>query len=180
MEKIKKFFADFIKTRKVTYYVVLGLAVSAFVMGIVAAATLSVAGATVLPLVFTLFGLLIFVGLSIIGQEKFGAGAVSLAAFISLAVLVCEVFEYYLGKIQDQAMGGFNIFEIEGIVALIVCVAVFLVCAIAANVLSWLKLAKPTAAAESAQVEEAKADEGASVAAEENTDAPSETAKEAE
>ena len=179
MEKIKKFFADFVKTRKVTYYVVLGLAVSAFVMGIVAAAPLSVAGATVLPLVFTLLGLLIFVGLSVIGQEKFGAGAVSLAAFISLAVLICEVFEHYLGVIQDQAMGGFNIFAIEGIVALIVCVAVFLVCSIAANVLSWLKLTKPMSA-ESAQTEAAKADEDASIAADEKTDVPSETAKEAE
>ncbi len=147
MEKIKSFFTDFIATRKITYYIVLGLSVLAFIMGIVATASLADAGATALPLVFTLLGLLVFLGLSVIGLEKFGAGVVSLASFISLVVLVCEVFEFYLGAIQDQAMGGFNIFEIEGIVALIVCVAVFLVCSIAVNVMAWLKLSKPKAAA---------------------------------
>lgn len=142
MEKVKEFFLNFVKTRKATYYVALGTALIAFIMGIVATASLSDAGATAAPLLLTLFAFLIFIGLSVVGQERIGAAIVSFASFISLISLVCEVFEHFLDIIQNQAMTGFNIGAIEGLTTLIACVALFIVCAIVANVMAWLKLRK--------------------------------------
>ncbi len=142
MEKVKEFLLNFVKTRKVTYYIALGIALLAFIMGVVATASLSDAGATAAPLLLTLFAFLIFIGLSVIGQERTGAAVVSFASLLALVSLVCEVFEHFLDVIQNQAMTGFNIGAIEGLTVLIACVALFTVCAIAANVMAWIKLKK--------------------------------------
>lgn len=133
---------NFVKTRKVTYYIALGIALLAFIMGVVATASLSDAGATAAPLLLTLFAFLIFIGLSVIGQERTGAAVVSFASLLALVSLVCEIFEHFLDVIQNQAMTGFNIGAIEGLAVLIACVALFTVCAIAANVMAWIKLKK--------------------------------------
>ena len=157
MDKVKKFFIDFIKTRNILYYVVCGLAVMLFIGGIIATAALGVAGATALPLVFTLIGLLLFAGLSLVGKEKLGAAAVSFCGFVSLVMLICEVFEYFLIEIQNQGMSDkFDVFAIEGIGAFIVSVVILLICSIAANVFAWLKLNKPQAVPENVEQGEEK------------------------
>ena len=156
MDKVKQFFTDFIKTRKITYYIALGVAFIAFIMGIVATASLADAGATALPLVFTLIGLLAFAGLSVIGLEKIGAGLVSFASFGALVATVCEVYEYFHDAITNQAMGGFNVFAIEGVSALLACVILLVICAVVANVLAWLKLKKENAPADKAAEGEVK------------------------
>lgn len=142
MDKIKKYLMDFIATRNITFYISFGFVVLAAITGIVSGATLSFAGDTLLTVLLPLLGLLAFVGLSLVGQEKAGAAAAGLLIFGAFIALICGVYLHFLNEIQNQAMGGFNIGAIEGLFALIVCVALLAICAIAANVFAWLRLKK--------------------------------------
>lgn len=142
MNKVSQFFKKFIATRNIPFYVAFGVAVLLFIGGAVATGALAFAGAGVLPLVFTLIGLLAFAGLSLLGYERTGAAAAGVAGFFSLVALVIGVYGYFLDTIQKQAMTGFDIASVEGLPALIACVAILLVGSIACNVFAWLALAK--------------------------------------
>lgn len=144
---VKVFVSDFFKTRKITYYIVLGFAVIALINGIIATAGLSQAGANALPFALTLIGLVAFLILSPIGQEKFGAGFAAFASFGALVATVCQVFEYFIAEIQGQAMTGFDIAAVKGMSLFIACTVIFVICSVAMGVLAWLKLSKPYAAA---------------------------------
>ena len=145
LDKILQYLKDFIKSRNVLFYVAFGVAVLAFIFGIVATAGLAEAGCGALPIVFTLLGLLAFIGLSLVGHEWAAAGAVGVFSFMSIVAVLCNVYSFYLGRVQDLAMTGINIgalFSIPGIVVLILSLVVFLLCAIASNVFAWLRLRK--------------------------------------
>lgn len=147
---------DFVKTRKIAYYIVLGFTILAFIAGIIASAGLSEAGVNALPAVFTLIGLLAFLLLSVIGQEKFGAGTAAFASFISLVTTVCQAFEYFLAEIQGQAMVGVNITAIKGMTVFIACAVIFVACSVVIGVCAWLKLSKKKSADTEKNVEEIK------------------------
>lgn len=151
MDKIKEFIKNFIETRNVTFYIALGVALVSAIVGIISGAALAFAGETALTVVLPLLGLVAFLGLSAVGQEKIGAAASGLLTFGALIALVCGVYSHFLTAIQNQSMGGFDLGAIEGFFTLIVCVVLLIVCAVATNVLAWLRLKKkpdPVAAAE--------------------------------
>lgn len=136
------FFKRFINTRKISYYFAFTAGLISFIIGVVATVSLGDAGATALPMILTLIGFVLFLILSLVGQERTGSALVAFASFGALVALVCEVFEYFLDAVQNQSMTGFDVGAIDGFPVLIVCVAVLLVCAIAANITAWLKLKK--------------------------------------
>lgn len=144
MEKIKNFFLNFIKTRTVAYYIAAAATLIAWLAGVVASGALGFAGATAIPAVLVTLALILFVATSVVGQEKIGAALVAAASFGAFVATFCEVFPYFLSEIQGQGMTGFNIAAIPGIGALIASVIMFLVGAVAANVLAFLKLSKQT------------------------------------
>ena len=145
MNKFTKFIKRFIETRNVAYYVALGVALLSAVIGIVSGASLAFAGETALTVVLPLLGLVAFVALSALGQEKTGAAASGLLTFGALIALVCGVYGHFLTAIQNQSMGGFDLGAIDGFFTLIVCAVLLVVCAVAANVLAWLRLKKKPA-----------------------------------
>ena len=144
MEKIKNFFLNFIKTRTVAYYIAAAATLIAWLAGVVASGALGFAGATAIPAVLVTLALILFVATSVVGQEKIGTALVAAANYGAFVATFCEVFPYFLSEIQGQGMTGFNIAAIPGIGALIASVIMFLVGAVAANVLAFLKLSKQT------------------------------------
>lgn len=144
MEKIKNFFLNFIKTRTVAYYIAAAATLIAWLAGVVASGALGFAGATAIPAVLVTLALILFVATSVVGQEKIGTALVAAASYGAFVATFCEVFPYFLSEIQGQGMTGFNIAAIPGIGALIASVIMFLVGAVAANVLAFLKLSKQT------------------------------------
>lgn len=144
MDKIKNFFLNFIKTRTVAYYIAAAATLIAWLAGVVASGALGFAGATAIPAVLVTLALIIFVATSLVGQEKIGTALVAAASYGAFVATFCEVFPHFLAEIQGQAMTGFNIAAIPGIGALIACIIMFVVGAVAANVLAFLKLSKQT------------------------------------
>ena len=140
---------NFFKTRKVPYYIAAAAALLAFIAGIICTAGLGMAGVTGGPVALVTVALLIFVLTSILGHEKIGTAAVGIASLFAFVLMFCQVFEYFIGIIQDQAMTGFDIGAIEGLGALITCIAMFVICAIAANVTAFLKQSRPVEAPDS-------------------------------
>lgn len=136
------FLKNFIKSRNIAFYIACFVGVLSFVTGIVALAALSFAGATALPLVLALIGLIAFLALSLVGYERLGAACMGAFTFGAFLVTLMEVYEHFLDVVQNQAMGGFDLGAVEGLPALIVCVILFVVCAVAANVLAWVRLRK--------------------------------------
>lgn len=157
LDFVKKFTLNFLKTRTIAYYIAFGVAFIAWIMGIVCTASLAFAGATAVPMVLVSLGGLVFIVGSLFGEEKIGAGMVAFASYGALIATICEVYAHFLGEIQSQAMGGFNIGAIEGISTLIACVVLFLICAVAANVLAFLKLNKNGKTKKQKEVVEAEA-----------------------
>ena len=74
-------------------------------------------------------------------------GVLTLAGFVCL--LVGE-YSHFFNTIQNQAMTGFNIASVDGLMLLIVCVVLYVVSAIALNVCAWLRLKKTAGAARAA------------------------------
>ncbi|MDE6356417.1 MAG: hypothetical protein K2L67_04150 [Clostridia bacterium] len=144
MDKIKNFFLNFINTRKIAYYIAAAITLIAWIAGIVASGALGFAGATALPAVLVTLGLILFVATSVVGHEKIGVALVAAASYGALVAMFCEVFAHFLSEIEGQGMTGFNIASIQGVGALIACVIMLVVCAVAANVLALLKLSKET------------------------------------
>lgn len=145
---IAEYFNHFIKTRNISFFVALGVAVLSVIVGIIAVATLSEYGTAWPTVLLTLVGFVAFVLLSLVGKEGMGAGALAGCNFAALLLLVVGEYEYFLTEIQAQAMGaGFNLGAVEGLYALIAVAVLLLVCAVAANVLAWLRLKKKAPAA---------------------------------
>ncbi len=141
-EYLKEFFLNFVKTRRIAWYVAAAVTLLAFIAGIIGSAALGFAGATALPAVLTLLALLSFVIATILGQEKIGTALVAGASYGSFVAMFMEVYAYYLNAVSSQGMTGFDLGAIEGIVPLVICVVLFIVCAVAANVLAFLKQSK--------------------------------------
>ncbi len=141
-EYLKNFFLNFVKTRKIAWYVAAGFTLLTFITGIIASAALGFAGVTALPVVLTLLALLAFVITTILGQEKIGTALVAGASYGSFVALFVEAYRYYLNAVSSQGMTGFDLGSIQGLTTLIACVALFIVCAIATNVLAFLKQSK--------------------------------------
>lgn len=142
--KIKNFFLNFIRTRTVAYYVAAAVTLIAWIGGIVTSTALGFAGVTALPALLVTLALILFLVTSILGHEKIGAALVAAASYGAFVAMVCEIFPYFLNQIQNQGMTGFNVAAIPGVGALVACVLILLVCAVAANVLAFLKLSKKT------------------------------------
>lgn len=138
---------NFIRSRGVAFYVALGVAVVAVIAGIVAVATLSFAGDAWYAIMFSAIGLVLFIALSVSGREKLGAALLACCIFAALIGLICGVYKYFVTEVSNQAMSGtFDVFAVDGISAFIACVAMLVVCAIAANVLAWVRPANKNVA----------------------------------
>lgn len=142
MDKIKEYLKSFISSHNISYYIALGISVIALIGGIMSSASLSFAGATALPLVFTLLGLLIFIGLSTIKCERIGAAVSGVFVFGALVSLITSVYDYFIQAVQDQAMTKVNIMAIKGMSMFVVCLCCLIICSIALNVFTWLRLRK--------------------------------------
>ncbi|MDE6505582.1 MAG: hypothetical protein K2L42_06925 [Clostridia bacterium] len=142
LDFVKNFTLNFLKTRTVAYYIASGVAFIAWIMGIVCTSSLAFAGASAVPMVLVSLGGLVFIVGSLFGEEKIGAGMVAFASYGALIATFCELYAHFLTEIQSQAMTGFDLGAMQGFSTLIACVVLFLVCAIAANVLAFLKLNK--------------------------------------
>ncbi len=142
MEKFIDFIDNFFATRRITYYIMLGISVAAIIICIASAAILSFAGIAFLGAILTPLGLIAFVGLSLLGFDRIGATISALCTFGSFVGLICGLFEHFLGEIQNQAMSGFDILSIKGFIAFVVFSAILLVLSVASNVLAWFKLSK--------------------------------------
>lgn len=154
MEKIKNYFINFFsdfKHKSVGYYIVFGIAsavaIIAWIAGITVSSALAFAGATAVPAVLTTLGLLIYAATFFLGHEKIGTGIVAVFSYGALIATICSVFEYYLAIIQGQGMsGGFNVFGMEGILTLVAGIILFVISAIAANVLAFIPAGKTKSA----------------------------------
>lgn len=144
MDKIKNFLLNFIKTRTVAYYIAAAATLIAWIAGVVASSALGFAGATAIPAVLVTLTLILFAATSAAGHERIGSALVAAASYGAFVAMFCEVFPYFLSEIQGQGMTGFNIAAIPGMSAMIACVVMFLVCAVAANVLAFINLSKQT------------------------------------
>ncbi len=153
-EYLKNFFLNFVKTRKVTWYVAAGFTLLMFITGIISSAALGFAGVTALPVVLTLLALLVFVITTILGQEKIGTALVAAASYGSFVVLFLEAYPFFLNAISSQGMTGFDIGAIKGATTFIACIVLFIVCAIAANVLAFLKQSKKIDGEQQKEIEE--------------------------
>lgn len=156
MKRINNYINKFFETRRPTYYIMLGTAVVAISVGIAASATLNFAGNAYFAAIFTAVGLVVFIGLSLIGFDRLGATLSGLLTFGAFVGLVCGVYEHFLTEIQNQAMSGFNISEIKGFFAFILCAALLLILAIISNVLAWMKLTRVASASSDTEAKEVK------------------------
>ena len=88
---------------------------------------------------------MIFIVLSLAGQDGLGAGGMALCVFAAFLMLVIGVYAYFLDVIQNQAMGAsFDILGVEGFFPLVGCAGALLVCSILANILAWIRMKKKT------------------------------------
>lgn len=156
MKKINNYISEFFATRRPTYYIMLGTAIVAMIVGIAAAVMLSFAGNAFFAAIFTPIGFVVFVGLSLIGFDRLGATISGLLTFGAFVGLVCGVYEHFLTEIQNQAMSGFNISEIEGFFAFVFYAAILLILGIMSNVLAWMKLTRTHSASNNSAEKEVK------------------------
>ncbi len=141
MSNILNKITDFFKRKNVLYYIACGVTLLAFIGGVIASA-LTVAGASALSAVFVTIGLLAFVGLSVIGQERMGAALAGVLSFGALIAFICSAYAYFLNEISEQGMTGFNISAVNGLMPAAVSIVLLLISAIALNVFAWLRLKK--------------------------------------
>ncbi len=153
-EYLKNFFLNFVKTRRISWYVAAGFTLLAFIAGIIGSAALGFAGVTALPAVLTLLALLAFVIATILGQEKIGTALVAGASYGSFVALFVEAYAYYLNAISSQGMTGFDLGAIMVIVPLVICFVLFIVCAVAANVFEFIKKRKKIDGEQQEEIEE--------------------------
>ena len=139
----KNFGRNFFQTRKVPYYIAAAAALLAWIAGIICSATLGMAGVNGAPVALVTIGLIVFVFASILGHERIGTAAVGIGSLFAFVLMFSQGFEYFVLEVQKQAMTGFNIGSIGGLIPLIVCIAMFVVCAIVSNVTAFLKQTEP-------------------------------------
>lgn len=141
-----EFFNKYMSSRTAAFYIALVISVLSVIAGAVAAVTLSFAGNVYPVLALTIAGLVIFIVLSLAGQDGLGAGGMALCVFAAFLMLVIGVYAYFLDVIQNQAMGAsFDILGVEGFFPLVGCAGALLVCSILANILAWIRMKKKPA-----------------------------------
>lgn len=145
MDKVLDYIKNYFKGKTVLYYIALGVAVVAFVGGIIASGGLGFAGVSAGPALLVTLGLVVFIASSVFGQDKIGMGVVAALTFGAFVETLCEAYGHFLAEIQEQAMVGMNLANVNGLSALVVSVVILVLFAVAANVFAFLPLNKAKA-----------------------------------
>ena len=127
----------------VTFLITLIISLISIAAGLIGGISLAFAGETILAMVLPIVGVVALVALTLLGQEKLGAAAVAVASYGGLIALVCGVYEHFYHEIANIMMStDFDLFAVEGMLILIVVLAMFVVSAIVANVFAWIPYKK--------------------------------------
>ncbi len=138
-------FKDFFKNRTIKFYIAMGAAVLSIITGIVYGAAVAVLdeGISVAPTVMCIVAALIFAVCALFRLSRIGMAAVGIIDLFALFIFLVTGYEYPI----EQAMVVSNAWQIKGMISIIVCAAMMLVCIILANVFAWLRLDKEPEAA---------------------------------
>ena len=147
---LNEYVKRYMRTRTAAFYVALGVSLLAVAAGVIACAGLSAYGTAWPALVCVIVGFMAFLVLSFAGQDNAGAAAMGVLTLAGFVCLLVGEYSHFFNTIQNQAMTGFNIASVDGLMLLIVCVVLYVVSAIALNVCAWLRLKKIAGAARAA------------------------------
>ena len=127
----------------VTFLITLIISLISIAAGLIGGISLAFAGETILAMVLPIVGVDALVALTLLGQEKLGAAAVAVASYGGLIAWDCGVYEHFYHEIANIMMStDFDLFAVEGMLILIVVLAMFVVSAIVANVFAWIPYKK--------------------------------------
>lgn len=134
-------FTDFFKNRTIKFYIAMGIAAFSVIVGIVYGAAVATLddGISVAPTVMCILAAVVFAVCALFRLSRVGMAAVGVLDIFALFIFLVTGYEYPI----EQAMVSSNVWDIEGIVAIIAVAAMMLICIIAANVFAWLRLDKP-------------------------------------
>lgn len=140
---MKEKFLNYFHGRTAAFYVSFAMAIISILVAILYPALLSgnaeiAKYLSYIPLALLLVAAIAFIGLSFIDLSNLGAAIMAVMDFAAFIVFVITIYEYPIEKVMVIS----NIFEIEGLVAIVVCGVLMLVAAIVSNVSAWLKQTK--------------------------------------
>ena len=143
-----KFFTDFFKERRIPFYVGLGMAVFFIVVAILYVALMSGVNYEVsfLPVSLMIIGGVAFGVCAILRVSRTGAGIMAVLAFFSFLSCAVSVYEYVMMQVMNS-LSFEGIVAAEGVMSILVCAVLLLVCTVVSNVLAWLPMDKVKAIA---------------------------------
>ena len=138
-----KLITDFFKNRKIPFYIGLGMAVFSVLVGIVYAVLMRGIkyDVSLLPVALMIGGGVAFGVCALLRVSRTGAGIMAIAAFASLLACAVSVYEYVMMQVMNS-LSFEGIVAAEGVMSILVCGILLLVCTIVCNVLAWLPMEK--------------------------------------
>lgn len=133
------FIKNYFKSKNVAFYIGLFFALFSIVSAIVYGVSLSaIEEQSAVPTVLLVLAGVAFVGLSLIGQDKYGAALMGILDFIALIVYIATIYPYPLSQTMTSSSFG----DIPYIGSIIACAVLMVICAIGANVLAWIRMTR--------------------------------------
>lgn len=140
---MKEKFLNYLHGRTAAFYVAFAMAIVSILVAILYPALLGgnaeiAKYLSYIPLALLLVASIAFIGLSFIDLSNLGTAIMAVMDFAAFIVFVITIYEYPIEKVMVIS----NIFEIEGLVVIVVSGVLMLVAAIVSNVCAWLKQTK--------------------------------------
>lgn len=138
--RLQERLTNYFKNKPATFYFAFVTAGLVFVTSIVYA--IMFAGSELMSwgvFVCAFLALFVFFVLSLFDMPRLGATAVAILTFTALIMLLVSAYNFVWDEVNIIAMGS----EITSqFISMVVCVALFLIMVILANICAWLKLVK--------------------------------------
>ena len=140
MNKILNLAKNYFKNRTLAFYVSLVVAFMTLITGIIYAATILPLDdrASVFPVVMLIIGALLVPIFALFRLTRIGLGCMSLLTFFAFILYLMSIYEYPI----EQAMVISNIWEIKGMVSIIIVAVLMFIFFVASNVLAYIKQEK--------------------------------------
>lgn len=133
-----------LKSASAAFYVAFGVAVLSLITAVVFVVTLNIHAEYTSwgTFVLLLAASVAFVAAALFGQARVGAAIMACCDFAALIVMVSKIASPIVEAISKSSMTGLSLSAITAFPAVVACVALILVCAVAGNVLAWMKMQK--------------------------------------
>ena len=140
MDKMLDLLKNYFKNRTLAFYFSLAVAFLTLITGIIYAAIILPLDyrASIFPVIMLIIGALLVPIFALFRMTRIGLGCMSLLTFFAFVLYLMSIYEYPI----EQAMGVSDVWEIKGIVSIIVIAVLMFIFFVASNVLAYIKQEK--------------------------------------